>query len=386
MAEALPAGDMHPPNQALQLEWFYMSFHKEDRAKYVESGRHLFEETLEYLAKYFENIFNTQVADGSLAKKRKRQIEQRVRRKMRHKLCKRHDEKVCHVTEWRYGGDNRRNKWSEKYHCPNFKWQDHSNSDRCDTYDKRNKKQDDKIPAECDKKAFKPCSVHGPKSKHTSEECHKNPRNTKRQSYDRKRSHEVHHNDARYTSKDDESRSSTDAPAPSEDPASASSGSEEHEDENYHLQASKRMKASGHVSCKSDYPRQQCESQKGHKEKEGEKSPPTFLDNDLDFIDTVLMGLDSINNAVLNGHDDVTNPFNISKWRSAPVEPLGIENTGKLATVMYQTSTNVELQISNELSSLKAMDFYGMISSEKSTGNAPKNLVHNLYTTLLQMR
>ncbi len=35
---ALPAGDMHPPNQALQLEWFYMSFHKEDRAKYVESG------------------------------------------------------------------------------------------------------------------------------------------------------------------------------------------------------------------------------------------------------------------------------------------------------------------------------------------------------------
>jgi hypothetical protein len=37
-AEALPAGDMHPPNQALQLEWFYMSFHKEDRAKYVEGG------------------------------------------------------------------------------------------------------------------------------------------------------------------------------------------------------------------------------------------------------------------------------------------------------------------------------------------------------------
>jgi hypothetical protein len=38
MAEALPAGDMHPPNQALQLEWFCMSFRKEDRAKYVESG------------------------------------------------------------------------------------------------------------------------------------------------------------------------------------------------------------------------------------------------------------------------------------------------------------------------------------------------------------
>jgi hypothetical protein len=56
------------------------------------------------------------------------------------------------------------------------------------------------------------------------------------------------------------------------------------------------------------------------------------------------------------------------------VEPLGIENTGKLATVLYETSTNVELQISNELSSLKAMDFYGTISLEKSTGNAPKKL------------
>jgi hypothetical protein len=36
--EALPAGDMHPPHQVLQLEWFYMSFHKENRVKYVKSG------------------------------------------------------------------------------------------------------------------------------------------------------------------------------------------------------------------------------------------------------------------------------------------------------------------------------------------------------------
>jgi hypothetical protein len=115
-----------------------------------------------------------------------------------------------------------------------------------------------------------------------------------------------------YTSKDDESRSSTDAPAPSEDPASASSGREEHEDENYHLQASKRMKASGHVPRKSDYPRQQCESQKGHKEKKREKSP-TFLDDDLDFTNAILMGLESIDDAVLNGCNDVTNPFDFSK-------------------------------------------------------------------------
>jgi hypothetical protein len=55
-----------------------------------------------------------------------------------------------------------------------------------------------------------------------------------------------------------------------------------------------------------------CKSQKGHKEKKGEKSP-TFLDDDLDFTNAVLMGLESINNAVLNGCDDVTNLFDFSK-------------------------------------------------------------------------
>ncbi len=74
MAEALPAGDMHPPNKALQLEWFNKSFHKEDRAKYVESGWRLSNKMLESAAEYFENIFNSQVADGSLEKKCEHQI------------------------------------------------------------------------------------------------------------------------------------------------------------------------------------------------------------------------------------------------------------------------------------------------------------------------
>ena len=94
MAEALPAGDMHPPNQALQLEWFYMSFRK-----YVMSGQHLSNETLKSVAECFKNIFNLQVADGSLVKKCERQIKQRVRRKMRHKLHKRYNEKVHRAME-----------------------------------------------------------------------------------------------------------------------------------------------------------------------------------------------------------------------------------------------------------------------------------------------
>ncbi len=68
MAEALPAGDMHPPNKVLQLEWFYMPFHKEDRAKYVKSSQGLSDKTLQSVAEYSKNIFDLQVADGSLAK------------------------------------------------------------------------------------------------------------------------------------------------------------------------------------------------------------------------------------------------------------------------------------------------------------------------------
>jgi hypothetical protein len=203
-AEALPSGDMHPPNQALQLEWFYVSFHKEDRAKYVEGGRHLSDEMLESLAEYFENIFNLQIADGSLAKKCERQIEQHVRCKMCHALCKQYDEKVRHVTKHCYGGDGHHNKRNDKYHHHNFKWQDCGNSNCRDDYNKRNKKRDDKTPPDYGDKAFKQCSVHGPKSKHTSEECYKNPKNNKCQLQDKKGHYEVHHNDMRYTSNDDE--------------------------------------------------------------------------------------------------------------------------------------------------------------------------------------
>jgi hypothetical protein len=110
-----------------------------------------------------------------------------------------------------------------------------------------------------------------------------------------------------YRSNDDESRLSTNTPVPSEDPASASSKSKKGDtDENYHLHVSKKMKVGCHVPCKSD------QSQSIQKEKKGEKTP-TLLADDLDFTDTVLMGLDSIDDAVLNGCNNFTNPFNFSK-------------------------------------------------------------------------
>ncbi len=97
------------------------------------------------------------------------------------------------------------------------------------------------------------------------------------------------------------------------------------------------------------------------------------------------MGLDSID-ADLDRPDDVTNPFDFDVWRSAPVEPFGIKNTKNWETVLYEMSTNVELQNNNELSSLKTADFYGTISTVDSTGKAPKSPSTHLYATSLQIR
>jgi hypothetical protein len=74
IAELLPEGDLTKPNAALQVEWFYMSFHNSNRLEYVRSGLRLCDETLTTLAQYFESIHNARVNDGLLQKKREDQI------------------------------------------------------------------------------------------------------------------------------------------------------------------------------------------------------------------------------------------------------------------------------------------------------------------------
>jgi hypothetical protein len=282
--------------------------HKEDRAKYVKSGRRLSDKTLKSVAENFENIFNSQVADGSLVRKRERQIKQRVRHKVRHKLRQRFDEKVRHVMEQPQRCDGHHSRQGNKYYHHDYKWQDHDDSGCCNNYNKRKKKQENRTPSDRGNKAFKPCPVHELKSKHTSKECYKNHKNNKHQVQDKKCQYEAHHNDARYTSDDDKSCSSTDTPVLSEDLASASSKSNKtDEDEIYHLCIEKKMKAGGHVPCKSDHQQHGAKTQLSQKGKKGE-TPPTFLVDDLDFTDTILMGLNSID-ADLNRPDDVTNPF-----------------------------------------------------------------------------
>ena len=44
--QMLPEGDIPNPNAALQVEWFYMTFHCSDHAEYLRSGRKLCNEML----------------------------------------------------------------------------------------------------------------------------------------------------------------------------------------------------------------------------------------------------------------------------------------------------------------------------------------------------
>ncbi len=115
-AEALLAGDMPAPNDALKIEWFYMSFHQEDRTWYLESGQRLCNKTLATVAKYFNNIFNLQMVDSLLTKKREKQIKFCAKRELRHKMSKHYNNKIHHFVNQRYGRNNRRHKHGHP-HC-----------------------------------------------------------------------------------------------------------------------------------------------------------------------------------------------------------------------------------------------------------------------------
>jgi hypothetical protein len=67
------------------------------------------------------------------------------------------------------------------------------------------------------------------------------------------------------------------------------------------------MKAGSNVPRKSDHQQHWAKVQSSQKGKKGEM-PPTFLDDDLDFMGTILMELNFMD-ADLNRPDDVTNPF-----------------------------------------------------------------------------
>jgi hypothetical protein len=95
ISQMLPEGDIPPnPNAALQVEWFYMSFYRSDRAEYLHSRCKLCDETLATLAEYFESGFDVRVADSMLRKLRDEQVRVKARNEYRHKLQARYHDKL----------------------------------------------------------------------------------------------------------------------------------------------------------------------------------------------------------------------------------------------------------------------------------------------------
>ncbi len=62
----LPTSDIEALGVSLQVEWFYMTFHKSDRTEYMQSGQKLCNKTLQNLVEYFQLIHETRKNNGSL--------------------------------------------------------------------------------------------------------------------------------------------------------------------------------------------------------------------------------------------------------------------------------------------------------------------------------
>ena len=169
IAELLPAGDLATPNSALQVEWFYTSFHKSDCSEYVRSRRRLVDEMLTTLAQYFESIHDAWVTNGTLQKKCDNQIRQAACCDYHHKHQLRYNDKLKCIADKQ----------------ANYSWQRNCDSNPTRKYKSRDRDQCKTGKKTCgdDRKAppkglsKKPCHVNGPESKHSYADCLTNPKN-----------------------------------------------------------------------------------------------------------------------------------------------------------------------------------------------------------------
>ena len=170
IAELMPAGDIPMPIKALQVEWFYMTFHNNDRSEYVWSGCQLEDETIVLLAEYFERLFNAHLLDGTLVKKREEQIRQSVQSELRHDLEERYKRKLrdFECSQARHSA-NRNHEREDRSDC------DHRGKSAGRTTSKDSQLDECKTLPEGSAK--KPCHLHGSGSKHSYSECRKNPKN-----------------------------------------------------------------------------------------------------------------------------------------------------------------------------------------------------------------
>ena len=90
-AKALPASNWPKPSEVLALEWFCMSFHINDRNKFVTVGKKLETKTFESVTNFFEAHFNQNKNDNTLERMELKRIKKCAHLKLK---CKLYD-KIC---------------------------------------------------------------------------------------------------------------------------------------------------------------------------------------------------------------------------------------------------------------------------------------------------
>jgi hypothetical protein len=241
---------MPAPNHALKIEWFYTSFHLEDRNRYLESGRRLSNETLTTVSKYFDNIYNSQMAASSFTKKQEKQIEFRAKRELCNKMVKRYNDKIRYFANKRYGHNGRRHERGH-LHCQAFdKSRPYKRDNRDKNHSFRRNDRTHKAPPKQEDKAFKgrPCHIHGLKSQHSYDKCFKNPRNQDKYFPAKKRNHEAHHKNEQEAINNEESHTSMDLPPASNSPVSHSEDEKQGKEEQYHVQFNRNVKGGARIS------------------------------------------------------------------------------------------------------------------------------------------
>lgn len=216
----LPAGNIADPSDELLVEWLYMSYHHNDRAKYVESGKCLDDETLDSLTDYFQAIWEQRRADGTLTRQEQQRDSNRASRSSaddrRRDSDRRRNDSRSTSRSSRERRDNRqdyrdRDRPRDRKSDTSYRGRESSNNSR----------SREASAASSKPKALngRPCPEHsrdGQPARHTWAECSRNPANQKGSADDR-RTHDAHHVDSGYRS-DDSNRSgnSHHTPVPSD--------------------------------------------------------------------------------------------------------------------------------------------------------------------------
>ena len=109
IAEILPAGNIPKPSDTLTLQWYYMSYHKSDRKKFVLGSKTLKDATVETITKFFQALYEQKKLGSSLDHQEIKRLKKCLLRKasedLRCKVCDATNDNRTYCAKQCYGAD-----------------------------------------------------------------------------------------------------------------------------------------------------------------------------------------------------------------------------------------------------------------------------------------